>query len=205
MSDAPTPQQQRAIETRAALVRAAVRSLAAGGRATTTTGRVAKAAGVSQGALFRHFPTKNDLLEAATEAVLDALFQDFARALPAAFTAADPLQAGLAALWSVYQDTRLAGVFELFLAARTDADLQQRLSPILQAHAARELAFARALFPAAAGREDFDAVVIGLLSTLQGAAVATFVLPGQAGQFELQFLSELVRRELGDPMLPGAP
>lgn len=203
MSSAPTPKQQRAIRTRQTLIASAVEQLAAGGIAATTTSQVAKAAGVSQGALFRHFPTKNDLLEAATVQVLADLFDEFEGSLPAAFAAEQPLRTGLALLWCIYCDPRLAGVFELFLAARTDPDLQQRLTPVMADHAAREVAFARLLFPDAALRPDFEAVVLGLLSTLQGAAVASFVMPGEAGSFELQVLAELVRRELGEPVFPG--
>ena len=122
--------------------------------------------------------------------------------MPAPTPDGDRLEVGLAALWTVYTDPRLAGVFELFLAARTDPDLQARLSPILLAHAERELALARQIFPQAAHRDDFDAVVIGLLSTLQGAAVASWALPGEAGTRELAFLTQLIRRELRAPTPP---
>jgi AcrR family transcriptional regulator len=199
------PRQARAIATRAAIVQATIRALADGGLSATSTAAVARAAGVSQGALFGHFSTKAALLTAATEAILDELFVAFAEALPGAAGAGDLLDQGLAALWTVYQDPRLAGLFELFLAARHDPDLQAGLSPLLVAHADRELAMARALFPDAAHRDDFDAVVIGLLSTLQGAAVAAGVLPGHAGHLELRFITELVRRELGSPSLPQGP
>lgn len=206
MTRAPIPQQTRAVQTRDALVAAAVDCLAEGGVAATATARVARRAGVSQGALFRHFPAKNDLLEAAVARVLDALFLQFEDAMPAPTPDGDRLEVGLAALWTVYTDPRLAGVFELFLAARTDPDLQARLSPILLAHAERELALARQIFPQAAHRDDFDAVVIGLLSTLQGAAVASWALPGEAGTRELAFLTQLIRRELRAPdAAPEAP
>jgi AcrR family transcriptional regulator len=191
------------VRTRQALVQAAINQLAAGGAAATTTTRVAREAGVSQGALFRHFPTKNDLLEAATIQVLGDLFDEFEGSLVAAFAADKPLRTGIALLWCIYCDPRLAGVFELFLAARTDPDLQLRLAPVMEAHAEREVAFARLLFPDASHRPDFGTVVLGLLSTLQGAAIASFVMPGEAGSFELQVLAELVRRELGEPVFPG--
>lgn len=199
------PRQARAIATRDAIVQATIDALADGGLAATTTAAVARAAGVSQGALYGHFSTKAALLTAATDAILDELFAAFADALPGAAGAGDLLDEGLAALWTVYQDPRLAGLFELFLAARHDPDLQASLSPLLVAHADRELALARSLFPQAAHRDDFDAVVVGLLSTLQGAAVAAGVLPGHAGHLELRFITELVRRELGTPTLPHPP
>lgn len=198
------PQQARAHRTRAALVAATVELLGETGLSGCATKAVARRAGVSQGALFRHFPTKNQLLAAATEAVLEQLTADFLGALPAALAAGDLLAGGIQALWEVYQDPRLAGVFELFLAARTDPELAAAVRPILEAHAARELELARMLFPAAAARlDDFDAVVVGLMSTLQGAAVATHVLPGVAGTHELAFLTRLAREQLGTPSLPA--
>lgn len=197
------PVQARARRTRAALVDAAVVLLGRTGLAGCSTAAVAREAGVSQGALFRHFPTKTALLAAATEAVLEQLTADFLAALPAALASGDLLGGGIAALWEVYQDPRLAGVFELFLAARTDPELGAAVRPALEAHAARELELARAIFPEAAARlDDFDAVVVGLMSTLQGAAVAAHVLPGLAGTHELAFLTRLAREQLGAPSLP---
>lgn len=198
----PTPQQARAVATRNAVIDAAVEILAEEGLSGASTAAVARRAGVSQGALFRHFPTKPDLLGAANARVLDALFAEFLAALPAALASGDLLTGGLRALWQVYTDARLAGVFELYLAARTDPALRDQVAPLMRAHAGRELAVARLLFPEAAHRPDFDDVVIGLLSTLQGAAVVAHALPGEAGVFELRFLAELARKELGEPVLP---
>jgi AcrR family transcriptional regulator len=200
---APSPQQARAIASRKALIVATVEILAERGRDGATTAAVAKRAGLSQGALFRHFPTKAALMGAAAEQILAGLFDDFLAALPAALTAPDPVEAGVQALWVVYQDPRLAGLFELLLAARCDPDLQQQLQGPLRAHADRERAFARTLFPEAAARPDFDAVVTGLLSTLQGAAVAAGALPGEAGHLELRFIAEQIQRALGPPALGG--
>lgn len=199
----PAPKQDRALRTRAALVAATTALLARQGLAGCSTAAVARAAGVSQGALFRHFPTKTDLLTAATEAVLDALAADFLAALPGALAGGDLLGGGLQALWTVYQDPRLAGVFELFLAARTDPALGAALGPVLAAHSERERDLARALFPEAAARlPDFDAVVVSLLSMLQGAAVASHVTPGEPGAHELAVLRRLVADQLGRPQLP---
>jgi AcrR family transcriptional regulator len=201
---APIPQQARAVATRDGVLVACIALLAEVGLAGASTAAVARRAEVSQGALFRHFPTKADLLAAATDRALSDLFDDFLAALPTALSTGDALEAGLRVLWEVYLDPRLAGVFELFLAARTDPALQTRLAPLILAHANRERQIARMLFPEAAHRDDFDEVVTGLLSTLQGAAVAAGTLPGEAGRLELRFIIELVRRELGSPALPDA-
>lgn len=211
MALAHSPKQARARATKEAVVAAAVDVLAELGLAGTSTAAIARRAGVSQGALFRHFPTKTDLLAATTAHILDALTTDFVAALPAAMGTGDLLKAGLEVLWSVYVDPRLAGVFELFLAARTDPELAALLRPIVAQQAAAELALARLLFAKASQSPDFDATVAGLMSTIQGVAVAAAVLPrptadtAPATPIELRFIDTLVRRELGTPQWPEAP
>ncbi|MCB9680593.1 MAG: TetR/AcrR family transcriptional regulator [Alphaproteobacteria bacterium] len=196
------PQQARAVRTRQAVVDAAVACLAGQGLAGSSTAAVARTAGVSQGALFRYFPTKVDLLAAAVQAVLAGLVARFVDEV-----AADPrrdgddlLAVGLRALWAVFTDPALYGVYEVFLAARTDPALQQALDPILAAHADAELAVARRLFPVAAQQvADFDAVVIGLLTTLQGAAIGVAARPADGPPIELGFIETLIRSVLGLP------
>lgn len=198
MNTAREPQQQRAIRTRAAIIEAALAALAEQGAASASTAKIARRAGVSQGALFGHFPAKAALWAAAVEHLLDELYGDAAVALGDALRAggAELLDAGVTALWDVFNDPRLIGAYELFLAARTDAELAKALGPVLDAHGAREVALARALFPqAAARRTDFDALVLGLLATLQGAAVSAAARPG-AGHIELDFIRDIARREL---------
>ena len=69
--DAPPParrtQQERRDSTRTRLLEATVECLVELGYARTTTLAVAQRAEVSQGALFKHFPTKAALLGAAVE------------------------------------------------------------------------------------------------------------------------------------------
>ena len=210
MGRPPPPQQARAVATRAAIVAAAVHVLAHRGRSGASTSAIARAAGVSQGALFRHFPTKAQLLAAATERILAELFDEFSAALPGALAEGDLLRGALGALWAIYCDPRLAGVFELYLAARTDPALAEELQPVVGAHVARELDIARMLFPDAVSRSDFEPMVMGLLSTIQGAAVAAAVVPTDVAQpagrpAELLFIEALVRAQLGTPSWVEVP
>ncbi len=200
----PTPRQARAVATREKIVRATIAVLSESGVASASTGAVAKFAGVSQGALFRHFPSKALLLSTATERILDDLFTDTGAHFAAAFDGEDPVRCGVDALWTVFTDTRLYGAFEVFLAARTDADLRGYIEPILMAHAERELVFAKLIFPHAADRPDFGSVVYGILSTLQGAALVAGTITDSPGAFERQFIEDIVRRNLGEPAPPGA-
>jgi len=205
VTPAPAPQQARAHATRQKVVASAVALLAEDGLSGVRTAAVARRAGVSQGALFRHFPTKAALLGAALEATLDALFLRFGTALlERVGRGEEALRAGVDALWEVYTDPALYGGFELFLAARTDPALRAVTGPVLQAHLKREVEMARQLWPeSAASHPRFHATVVGLLATLQGLAVgaAAWSLPHDAGRperpVELEFIEELARRELG--------
>ena len=72
MTTAPTPrrtQAQRREGTIGALLEATVTCLTERGYAATSTAAVCAEAGVSQGALFRHFPTRQALLVATAEHV----------------------------------------------------------------------------------------------------------------------------------------
>lgn len=64
-----TLRAERAGETRAAIVRAARELFAADGFAATSTTEVVERAGVTRGALYHHFRSKEDLFEAVYEDV----------------------------------------------------------------------------------------------------------------------------------------
>lgn len=60
----PRPRARQKQRTRAQLIRAAFQRFSSKGVAATTTAEIAKAARVSHGALFLHFPTRDDLVAA---------------------------------------------------------------------------------------------------------------------------------------------
>lgn len=60
--------KRQAEQTRGRILRAAFERFAADGYVGTSTRSIAKAAGVSEGVLFHHFPTKLDLLRGVGEA-----------------------------------------------------------------------------------------------------------------------------------------
>ena len=66
------PRQQRAVETRQAILGAAARIFAEYGYAAGTTNRIAEAADLSIGSLYQYFPNKDAILSALTDAHVDA-------------------------------------------------------------------------------------------------------------------------------------
>ena len=72
-SPSNVPSQARSIATRARLLASAVDALVADGYAGASTTSIAKRAEVSQGALFKHFPSKHALLGEALQQLFTEL------------------------------------------------------------------------------------------------------------------------------------
>src|SRR4051812_27763831 len=117
------PVQSRSHETRRRLIAAVTASLAEVGLAGTTTAAIAERAELSSGAVFRHYATKSILLAAAVEAQL----QEFVTAFRAgvAKPGADPVHTACTVLWRIFRKPEMRGIFEIYVAARTDADLAE--------------------------------------------------------------------------------
>jgi len=108
------------------------------------------------------------------------------------------VRAAVRQLWSVFQQPRLHAAFELYNAARTDAELARTLAPVTARHAANVRAHARSLFPAAAAaRPDFDAIANVVVSAMQGAAFGNLGnTDPERDEAMLAALTDLVRRSV---------
>jgi AcrR family transcriptional regulator len=206
LQTAPAPKQRRSLATRARLVTAAAEVLVQHGLAGASTPRIAARARVSQGALFKHFPTKDAILAAAVEAMLHEFVAAFVRDMAHA-SGPDPVAASCAALWKIFRTREMRAVFEVYIAARTDAAIAARLTPILERHRDAILEQARALFPARPGERghDFDSAVDAIVYSMQGAAIGLFAPRPELEIEHLAFLERLARRELGLDTPAAAP
>jgi AcrR family transcriptional regulator len=138
-------QAQRRAAAQSRLLDAALECLVEEGFARFTTLSVCRRAGMSQGGLFRHFPTRDDLLAAT----LDHLIRQHVEAWEARFLQLSPSDrtafAGLRLLSTVTTDPRLRAIFDVAAAARTDPVLRERLSLPLQEFMERMHSLARDL------------------------------------------------------------
>ena len=194
------PTQARSIATRRRLLAAAIDALVARGYAGATTTAIAKGAEVSQGALFKHFESKNALLGEALRQLFTELVEEF-RARLICDTNPDRLGAAIHLLWHIFCSARLQAAFELYLAARTDPELADVVRPVLSNHRDNLVAEARVLFPEAAEHNpDFEPMVLAIMNMMQGAALAASVLPttecGGESERELRLIERVARREL---------
>ena len=188
-------QAERSAGTRALLLDATIESLATNGYANTTTTEVCRRAGVSQGALFKHFATKADLLCRAAEELFAQLRANYRAGFVAAAAEGDPVAAATRLLETTFREPRLQAAFELYQAPRTDGELAASLRPVAVRHAEHLREQARELFPDAAARSaDFEATVDLAVYALQGAAMGGDVLRDGARDARLlELLTRLAR------------
>lgn len=154
---------------------------------------------MSQGALFKHFRSKADLLAATVEHLFGALIDDFRDAFAGLAAEPFPLSAALALLRETFAQPRLLAAFELYTAARTDDVLRATLGPVLAEHRTNLRREARRLFPEVAHVPRADALVDLVMAALQGAALGALVLPDDESDARgFALLEAVVRRELRD-------
>lgn len=164
-------QAERRAHTREQLLEAVVRCLETVGYARTTTTEVCRLAGVSQGALFKHFPTKAALMSGAAAHLFAGLVGEYRRRFSRLPDGPGRLAAAIDLLWSLFETPRMHAAFELYVAARTEPDLARSLKPVADDHYKNLHALARDLFPAAGGAPRFDALVDLIIGAFQGTAL----------------------------------
>jgi AcrR family transcriptional regulator len=123
-------QEERRQATRAAVLAAALDVLIADGYANFSASRVAARAGVSRGALERYFPTKNDLLVAATEHAMDAAVAHAERL--AAGNGAHTVERFLRDSEHFFFGPLYRAMLELAIAAASDKALAKPHQPIVR-------------------------------------------------------------------------
>lgn len=117
-------QADRTAATRQALLDATIACVVRDGYARTTTGAVAREAGVSVGALQHHFAGKAELMADAIHHLLARRQDEFAKAVADLDPGVDRLDAAIDVLWSMYSGPAFVAWLELWVAARTDPGLR---------------------------------------------------------------------------------
>lgn len=172
-------QAERRSETRAQLLDAALDQLVATGLSSFTTTEVVRRAGLSQGALFKHFPSKAELLASVAEHLFEQLRERYESAFGRLPESKRNVSRGLELLWEQMLDPRLAAAYELYTAARTDADLGARLAPVVKAHIERIESFAETLVDLGAPERVRAATGLAI-AAIQGLVVNQMALPDPA-------------------------
>ncbi|MGV0624741.1 TetR/AcrR family transcriptional regulator [Mycolicibacter minnesotensis] len=171
-------QQERREATVAGLLDAAIATIAEIGYGRASAKVIAGRAGVSDGALFRHFGTMGEFMAAVAQEVLRRQLERFGKQVAAIPAEVPALEAVLTVLRDLTANSTNAVVYELLIAARTDDRLRAALQDVLADYADRIGEAARAI-PAAdtIPAELFPNLVALLTNTFDGAAIVRAVLP----------------------------
>ncbi|HEY2203617.1 MAG TPA: TetR/AcrR family transcriptional regulator [Pseudonocardia sp.] len=173
-------QAERRASTRSALLEACVDCLLERGYAGLTTGEVVRRAGVSRGAQAHHFSTKAELVMAALRHVTERLGAELVtEPLPPGLSPDRVRLALLDQLWAMHQDRAFSALMELWLAARTDAELRGALSGFEGELTHRTVQFCQKLAPELADRPDFQTYLVTVLAALRGLAILEFLERGE--------------------------
>jgi AcrR family transcriptional regulator len=192
-------QAQRREGTIAALLEATVTCLAERGYAATSTAAVCAEAGVSQGALFRHFPTRQALLVATAEHVATRNVEAFRAAVGSGVDTVDEVAALLGHLRTVVLSPANQTWRELLVAARADPDLRAALHPARESLQAQMLAAAADLWRDRLPADDLAAVLSIVVNMLDGLAFSALdpdptAAPGRTVERALRLLAEMIVR-----------
>lgn len=184
-------QAERREATRAELLTAALDCLVDSGVSGFTTTEVCRRAGLSQGALFKHFASKSALLAATTEHLFDQLRADFQAAFTAMPVKRRSARSGLDLLWAQMFDPRLGAAFELYTIARTDSELRDALGPVVREHLAGIHLLAATLLGGEDQHKLRDLIELVTLA-IQGLVIDQMALPDPAQRRRLRrFLDQL--------------
>lgn len=173
-------QEERRATTRLALLDATAACLVEHGYAATTTTAIAQRAGVSQGALFKHFPTKADVLAQTAEHLYQRLVRDYLDRFDELDRETDlrtRLDRAIRLLWQMFQSTSWAASLDLTAASRTDGELNARMEDVVVAHAARIRTHAVDLFPELAAHPALPITLDLLFEAMQGMALSRIADP----------------------------
>ena len=144
-SEMARTQQQRREETVARLLEASIATIIEVGYARASAAVITKRAGVSVGALFRHFDTMGDFMAATAYEVLRRQLDTFTKQVAEIPADRPALEAGLTILRDITSSSTNAVLYELMIAARTDEKLNATLQNVLEQYTSKICDAARAL------------------------------------------------------------
>lgn len=171
-------QQQRREETVARLLQASIDTIIEVGYARASAAVITKRAGVSVGALFRHFETMGDFMAATAYEVLRRQLETFTKQVAEIPADRPAPPAALTILRDITAGSTNAVLYELMVAARTDEKLKETLQNVLGQYSAKIHDAARALPGAESFPEETFPVIVALMTNVfDGAAIVRGVLP----------------------------
>jgi len=147
------------------------------GYAGTTIVRVVDEAGITKGALAHHFASKSEMVATAVGHIAAARTTELIARSQQARGTEDPIDAGLELLWSAHQGPMFIAVAELWVAARTDPELQRRIAFMEQATNAVVVELAKALFGSAGADPEVRNLIYTAMDVVRGILMTKIAMP----------------------------
>lgn len=194
-------QEDRSRDARERLLSATIDVLMERGYNGLTTKEVAKAAGLSNGALMHHYATKAELVVAATTAVYDECILRGQRIAKTPQAVENPIEGFISDSISVYFDWPYIAALEVIIVARTDDALMQHIIPVMQHYRETTNALWLAVFIKAGYTEDDARIILNLtLNLVRGMGINRIWKHDDARyQTLLNDWLQLMRQQFGTP------
>jgi AcrR family transcriptional regulator len=174
-------QAERRAATRTALLDATIASLVDEGYANTTTRGIAERAGVTPGALQHHFATKIELMAEARRRISTKIVEEvLARGDLTGRPLLERSERLLDLMWELYTGPLFQAGMELWIAARTDAELRTSLVGVQRMGGELIAAVGPTVYPEVSDQHRITELIATGDAALRGLAVLRFVNPSDA-------------------------
>lgn len=171
-------QQERREGTIRKLLDAGAETLIEVGYAEASVQRICARAEVSQGALFRHFPSREALMVAVGEDIGAQLLERYRKRFDALPDKQNDLAAAMRLVREACRSRLNQAWYELAMAARTNENLRKGLEPVARRYYDDIARLARELLPelAASLGDSFEVLVGTIVAVFDGEVVHRFLL-----------------------------
>lgn len=173
LDESPRYRQARSERTYYALLESTLKVILNQGYQNTTTPRIAKASGVSRGALTHHFPAKMDLLVTAADHLLTQTAMRIETEAASAAARDAALDSFVDNIWQLFSGPFFYISLEFIVAARTNSELRAKMVPIVKRfHQALDQAWTKHFGRKKSGRSE-DLLLNMTLCLLRGMGAQT--------------------------------
>ncbi|WP_225928045.1 TetR/AcrR family transcriptional regulator [Rhodococcus opacus] len=174
----PSREQERSRAGKRQVLDAAVRVLVDHGYAGATTLAIQKEAGVSRGRLLHHFPSRDELLVAASHHLAAERVRDLGSRTDWPENRHERIAAAVEAMWLTYQQPYFWASVELWVAARSHEQLRRELVPEEHIMGAMVRSATDNFFGAdITGKSDYPVVREILNTSMRGVALTYAIEP----------------------------
>jgi AcrR family transcriptional regulator len=198
-SRAPTrrSQEERSTGTRRRLIDAAIAVLREDGYANLTITKVTQRAGLTNGAMQHHFPSRDELLLALLDTVYPILQIPFDSISSEHLTARERIARLVDILWSIYSRPEYLVVWDIALGSRGEPKLWARVRSYqreISQHMRAE--FARLFADYAITEDDAERVLAVTVGCIRGIAFQSMFGTDQLKYVDFRVIGDLAFREL---------